>query len=100
MGQSHQPTEAEKEMGKMASMGFDECDWSGLAPSFFLCHLDITISLTFLGIRTLSALASSEVYLFTIWEAEAYMQQLKGEAQEQDRHWLESQLSPLLCDLG
>ena len=81
MGQIHQPTEAQKEIGKMASMDFAECGWSGLAPSFFFCHLDITVSLTLLGIHSLPALAGSEVYLLTIWEAETYIQHLRGEAQ-------------------
>lgn len=74
---------SQKEIGTMASMGFAECAWSDLAPSFFLCHPDITVSWTLLGICSLPALAGSGVYLLIIWEAEAYMQQLRGEAQNE-----------------
>lgn len=73
--------QGQKEIGKMASMGFAECAWSGLAPSFFLCHPDITASWTLLGICSLPPLAGSGVYLLIIWEAEASMQRLRGEAQ-------------------
>lgn len=42
MRESHQPSEARKEIGEMASMGFAGCGWSGLVSSFFLCQPDVT----------------------------------------------------------
>lgn len=42
MRESHQPSEARKEIGEMASMGFVGCGWSALVSSFFLCQLDVT----------------------------------------------------------
>lgn len=62
MSKRHQCTEAKKDV-EDASVGFTGCGCSGPASSFFLRHLDFTVSFTFFGTRGSTALASSEVAL-------------------------------------
>lgn len=72
-----QPAEANKEMWKMVSMGF-------AGSAFFLGHLDITVSLTVLGIPSLTALAGSEVYCSPCGRGRAW-QHMRGWGWERDR---------------
>lgn len=62
MSKRHQCTEAKKYV-EDASVGFTGCGPSGPASSFFLRHLDFTVSFTFFGTHVSTALAGSEVDL-------------------------------------
>lgn len=93
-------TKANKEIWKMVSMGFAGCGWSGLACSFLLGHLDITLSLTLLGFYSLTVLAGSEVYVLTTWQRQYFASYEGTGVGVRQGPGLEPQLSHLPWDLG
>lgn len=71
MRQRHQSMEANN-IWKMVSMGVAGCGWSSLTSSFFRGHLDITNSLTFVEMHSLTAQAGSKIYVLTIWQRQNF----------------------------